>query len=145
MSPPTLSLVGVPDTIAPKARKEAITTRLLTMGANIGTANLSWALSRPPAMAARPYRKICGANRRSMNVASACWDAASGPESRELKMEMIHGAVRKATTVTARRTAAAVLTSLETTSHASSWGRVRSSATTTGMNTELRTPPSTSS
>ncbi len=38
--------------VAAKARNVAITTTLLRMGANIGTANRWWALSRPPAMAA---------------------------------------------------------------------------------------------
>jgi hypothetical protein len=51
---PTPASSGVPDTMAAKARKVPITTTLLAMGANIGTANLSWALSSPPATAAMP-------------------------------------------------------------------------------------------
>ncbi len=51
---PTPASVGVPETTAAKPRKVRITTTLLAMGANMGTANRSWAFSSPPAIAAKP-------------------------------------------------------------------------------------------
>ncbi len=58
---------------------------------------------------------------------------------------MIHGAPTTASTVMARTATADVVTRAETESHASSSRFLRSSSTSTGMNTEVRTPPRISS
>ena len=79
----TSRLVGTPATIAANPRKTAIWMTLLTIGANIGTANFPCALSSAAATAANPNSAICGANSRSSSVATS-WNAAlSAPSTRE--------------------------------------------------------------
>ena len=96
-------------------------------------------------MAAKPYRAIWGANRRSRKVARSCWACASGPGTRAVNRSTIAGAASTVATVTATSSASEAVTSADTERQASSWSRVRSSATRTGMKTEVSTPPSTSS
>ena len=135
----------MPVVSAANTRNVPITTMLLTIGANAGSANFPCALSRPSAIAANPYSAIWGANSWRKNVARACCSRPSGPGTRPLNTSMISGASRTVATLIATRTARAVVTSADTDRQASARTRVRSSSTSTGMNTEESTPPSTSS
>ena len=141
----TLASVGVPLVTAAKATNVAITSRLLRIGANIGTAKRPWALSRPAAIAANPYSATWGANTRRKNVARSRCSAACRPETRWVNRSITQGATSTVRTVNPASTAMEAVTIAEAERQASSCGLVRSSLTTTGMNTDVSTPPRTSS
>jgi hypothetical protein len=82
---------------------------------------------------------------RRKNVARACCSACSAPDSLKVNMRMIHGAASTATRAIPTTTRTEVVTSADTESQASSSRRLRSSSTSTGMNTEVSTPPRISS
>ena len=78
-------------------------------------------------------------------MASACCSAWSAPDRRKVKSRMIHGAPTMARTVMATTATIEVVTRADTDSQASSSRFLRSSSTSTGMKTDVRTPPRISS
>jgi len=126
-------------------RKVAVTTRLLRIGANMGAAKRRWALSRPVATAPRPYRTICGMKNCRNSVASSCTASRSGLGTRTVYRRTTQGAAMMPTITTSSNTTRAVVRTARAASQASSRDRVLSWRTNTGTNTEVRTPPRTSS